>query len=187
MSHEPASNADGLHRPAAPGDVEAGPNLADRRADRIWGPGWIALGVTILIGAVRIDRLEAQGVSWYAAPGLLPAVLGVMILLCGVLITLRARRATGEAAPDEAGLSWPRVLLTLALCLGFGVALVGRGLHFGVAAALYLFVHISLLQWHERGASGQRLRGLAVAAAVAIGAGVAVPYVFEQLFLVRLP
>ncbi|NRF69886.1 tripartite tricarboxylate transporter TctB family protein [Aquincola sp. S2] len=163
------------------------------RVDRPWGAGWIVLGAAITAGAWRIDRLDAQGVAWFAAPGLLPGVLGVLIALCGLLLALRSEPGT-SATPDPASadaapiaLPWRRVLLTLLLCLGFAVVLVGRGLPFGVAAALYLFTHIGLLQWHERGAAGQRLRGLLVAAAIAIGAGLAVPFVFEQLFLVRLP
>jgi len=163
----------------APGAVYA--------SDRVWGPLWIVLGVAITVGSLRIDRLSAQGVEWFAAPGLLPGILGVVIALSGVLISLRAWRAASLTPHDEQSAPWRRVLLTLVVCLGFAIGLVGRGLPFGVAAGLYLFTHISLMQWPERRANGQVLRGLAVAAAIAIGVGLAVPFVFEQLFLVRLP
>jgi hypothetical protein len=157
-------------------------------SDRAWGPFWVVLGAAITVGALRIDRLESQGVEWFAAPGLLPAVLGVLIAVNGLLIALRAWRvprstASGTAAEHD----WRRVGVTLALCLGFAAGLVGHGVRFGVAAGLYLFVHVSLLQWHERRAAGQTLRGLAVAAAVAIGGALIVPFIFETVFLVRLP
>ena len=161
-------------------------HLTPARSDRVWGPLWVVLGAAITIGALKIDRLEAQGVQWFAAPGLLPGVLGVIIALCGVLITLRALRAPA-LADDEGTLDWRRIGLTLLLCLGFAAGLVGHGLHFGVAAGVYLFAHVALLQWRERGAAGQRVRGLLVAAAVALGGALIVPFIFQTLFLVRLP
>lgn len=164
----------------------AGPTHA-ARADRAHGPLWVVFGAAIVAGSLRIDNLASQGVQWYAAPGLLPAILGVLIALSGVLISLRAWRAAPSPDESREPAHWRRVLATLALCLSFATVLVGHGLPFGVAAALYLFVHITLLQWHDRRAAGQTVRGLAVAAAVAIAVGLAVPFVFEQLFLVRLP
>jgi hypothetical protein len=168
------------------------PASADRvvppATDRIDGPLWIVLGAAITVGALRMERLEAQGVEWFAAPGLLPGILGVLIVASGLLISLRIWRAK-----DVAVLEAPtpgervRIALTMLLCLGFAAGLVGHGLPFGVAAALYLFAHIALLQWPERRASGRVVRGLLVAGAVAVGAGFAVPFVFEQVFLVRLP
>ena len=159
-------------------------------SDRIHGPLWVVFGAAVTAGALRIDRLDAQGVEWFAAPGLLPAILGIFMALSGVLIAVRAWRSAelARAAPAEADPGeWRRVSITLLLCLGFAAGVVGRGLPFGVAAALYLFAHITLLQWPERRAAGTTLRGLAVAAAIAVGTGLAVPFVFEQLFLVRLP
>lgn len=156
-------------------------------ADRLHGPLWVVFGAAVTVGALQIDRLGAQGVEWFAAPGLLPAILGVFIALSGVLISLRAWRAAALAQRESDAGERRRVLITLALCIGFAAGLVGRGLPFGVAAGLYLFAHIALLQWDERRAAGTTLRGIALAAAVAVGTALAVPFVFEQLFLVRLP
>jgi hypothetical protein len=161
-------------------------SAAPSRSDRFGGPMWVVIGAAITLGALRIDRLKAQGVEWFAAPGLLPGVLGVIIAICGVLITLRAVRAPA-LAEDEGAADWRRVGLTLLLCLGFAAGLVGHVLHFGLAAGVYLFAHITLLQWRERRAAGQTLRGLLVAAAVAVGGALIVPFIFQTLFLVRLP
>jgi len=160
-------------------------------ADRVWGPGWVVFGAAIMLGAWRTDRLQAQGVEWFAAPGLLPGILGLLIALTGVLIAVRARRSvvgSSIADPgDEQAWDLRRVGLTLLLCLGFAAGLVGRGLPFGALAGVYLFTHITLLQWPERRAAGQTLRGLALAAAVAVGGALIVPFIFESVFLVRLP
>lgn len=158
--------------------------------DRVWGAFWVVLGAAITVGALRMERLEAQGVQWFGAPGLLPGILGLIIALCGLLLVWRSLRApaAADAGDEDTGRTqWRLVGLTLLLCVGFAAGLVGHGLPFSVAAGLYLFAHIALLQWPERRAAGQTLRGLVVAAAVAVGGALAVPYVFETLFLVRLP
>lgn len=156
--------------------------------DRVWGALWVVLGTASTVAALRMDRLEAQGVAWFGAPGLLPGLLGLIIALCGVLLVLRSLRAPVAGAGDEPeATDWKRVALTLLLCVGFAAGLVGHGASFGLAAGLYLFAHVALLQWRERRAAGQTLRGLAVAAAVAVGGALTVPFVFETLFLVRLP
>ena len=170
---------------------EAGTGSASAGADRAWGIFWVLLGGAIAYGALRIDRLEQQGVEWFAAPGLLPLVLGVVIALNGLLILGRGLRgkapAPAEGEEGEAPHSALRIGLTLLLCLGFAVGLVGHGLPFGVCAGLYLFLHLTLLEWDERKAAGTLRRGLARAAIVALAVALAVPYVFEHLFLVRLP
>lgn len=159
------------------------------RPDLVWGAFWVVLGAAITVGALRMERLEAQGVQWFGAPGLLPGILGVIIAVCGLLLALRSLRgpAAASAEDEPAAMPWRGVVLTLLLCVGFAAGLIGHVFHFGVAAGVYLFAHIALLQWPERHAAGQTLRGLAVAAAVAVGGALAVPYLFETLFLVRLP
>ena len=114
-----------------------------------------------------------------------PGLLGIALVVTGLLLTLRAwrePRGAAEPAPD-----WAILGVSLLLCLGFAGIVLGHGPSFGVAAGIYLFLHVAFLQWAERRAAGQTLRGLAVAAAVGIGGGVLVPLVFEQIFLVRLP
>ena len=164
------------------------------RSDLISGAVWAVIGVAIIIGSWRMDRLAAQGVQAFAAPGLVPGILGVLITVTGLAIVLRALRqgalgamASAEQAAAAGSRLGGRAALTLALCLGFAGLLVGHGLPFPVAAALYLFAHILLLQWHERGAAGQRGRGVLVAAAIAVVAAGVISFVFQALFLVRLP
>jgi hypothetical protein len=155
------------------------------RSDRLGGPLWVVFGIAVVVAAWRTERMAAQGVHWFGAPGLVPGLLGIAIGVAGLLLTLRAWRAprgTPPPAPD-----WGILGVSLVLCLAFAGAALGHGPSFGVAAGAYLFLHIAFLQWRERRQAGQTVRGLAVAAAVAIGGGVLVPLVFEQIFLVRLP
>ena len=58
---------------------------------------------------------------------------------------------------------------------------------FPVAATLFLFLQISILQYPERKAKHEVAKGLAIAAAVAVGAATAISLLFQYVFLVRLP
>jgi putative tricarboxylic transport membrane protein len=77
----------------------------------------------------------------------------------------------------------------LGLCLVFGVGLVGHGLPFWLAAALFVTVAVLSLQAPQRRATGEKLslRTLVTTAAIGLGAGAAITIVFQELFLVRLP
>jgi hypothetical protein len=176
---------------AGPHESEAPSNP---RADFHDALGWLALGLAILCGSLTMDRLEAQGVTPYTVPGLLPGLLGIAMMLLGALLAVRSWRAgafaprAAAAAPAEPG-ARGRLLLVLALCLGFGVVLVGHGLPFWLAAALFVTVAILTLQHAPRRAAGRKLtlREMLVAAAIGLGAGLAITLVFQEIFLVRLP
>jgi len=173
---------------------------SSRLADIVSGGIWLAIGFAIIVGSWRMDRLESQGVPWFTAPGLVPGVLGVLIALAALGIVLRALRR--PAAPSSAMSTSDdsiaahgehvdtgfggRALLTLALCLGFAIGLVGR-VPFWIAAAIYLFLHIFLLQFPDRRERGQVGRGIVVAAIIALCASLAISTIFQDLFLVRLP
>ena len=170
--------------------IEEAPSaLPTPRSDLVSGGVWAAIGIAITAGSWNMDRLEKQGVPGFAAPGLVPGILGVLITLAALGIVLRSLKRgalTPEGAVGEK-LPWGRAALTLTLCLGFAAGLVGHGLPFYVAAPVYLFLHILLLQLPERRAAGQVGRGVAVAAAVALGAGIGIALIFQYVFLVRLP
>jgi len=155
--------------------------------------GWLVFGAAVLIGSIRMDRLEAQHINPYTVPGLLPGLLGLVMILLGVLLALRswgrgARLVGGPRfAPDWR--SMRRLAVVIGLILAYTVALLGRGLPFWLVSALYVTASIVLLQAPQRALAGRSLdwRDFAFAATVGIGSGVVIQYVFQELFLVRLP
>ncbi len=164
------------------------------RAELKQSLGWAVLGAAILIASLRMDRLESQGINPYTVPGLLPALLGIVMLLLAGLLALRSwRRGALQAdlaiAPAFDTASARRVALVIALCLVFGIVLVGHGLPFWLAAALFVSVAIVSLQAPLRRAAGRTLglRDVVIAAVIGLGAGAAITLVFQQIFLVRLP
>ena len=112
--------------------------------------------------------------------------------ILGMLLAVRSWRphllAAGNRAPaDRAELK--RLLLVLGLCLAFGVGLVGHGLPFWLAAAIFVTVAILSLQYQQRKSAGERLnlRRFVTTAAIGLGAGAVITLVFQEIFLVRLP
>jgi len=179
------------HDADAPADERDPHTVA--RSELMQSGGWIALGGAVLIASLRMDRLESQHINPYTVPGLLPGLLGIAMMLLGTLLALRswrrgALRDTAAAASFNAAMA-RRVALIVGLCVTFGGVLVGHGLPFWLAAALFVSVTIVLLQRPQRIAAGEQLglRTVVVAAIIGLGAGGIITLVFQQVFLVRLP
>jgi hypothetical protein len=150
-------------------------------ADRLYGLGWALFGAAVLVASWRMDRLESLNINPWSAPGLMPGVLGGLMLLFGLALALRP---AGAPQPEAAG-SWRRTALALVLCFLFAAGLLGRGLPFWLTSAAFMFVAILAFRVMDRAPPGWRLA--ASSAAIAIVAALVISHVFEDLFLVRLP
>jgi len=175
------------------GEDEA--KIVATRSDVWWGIGWFVFGIAVTWGAIKMDRLEHLHINPYTIPGLLPGILGIFIAFFGVILAIRAIRGGAFAALEpksadeqaEDRVAWQRVSVTVAICLAFALGLIGHGLPFWASAAAFIFTFVTVFQWKERGAANQRLRGLLAAAGVAIGGSAVITFIFQELFLVRLP
>jgi hypothetical protein len=159
-------------------------------ADFVSGACWVALAAAIMIGSWRMDRLEHLQASIYSAPGVVPGLIGAALALMGLVLMLRAWRAGALAGAGRPRIAWSeqaRLLIAVALCLAFAIGLVGRGPPFWLAAAIFVAVTVFAFQFPERRAAGTLARGALVAVVYGLVAGYAVHYVFQELFLVRLP
>ncbi len=157
------------------------------------GLAWAAFGVAVLALSLRMDRLEAQHINPYTAPGLLPGLLGIVTILLGGLMALRSWRRGGRFAGGPrlamSGVAMRRLALVLGLIVAYTVVLLGRGLPFWLGAAIYVTASIVLLQAPQRAAEGRglTLREAATALAIGLAAGWVITWVFQDAFLVRLP
>ena len=164
------------------------------RADLRDGLCWAVLGAAILIGSLRMDRLEAQHINPYTVPGLLPGLLGLAMLVLGAVLALRSWRRGAFAQPAEATTALQReerlrYWVVIALCVGYCVVLVGHGIPFWLASAIYVTGSILILKRLSRDEQERRPGAMAWAKALAIGVGssVVTQLVFQELFLVRMP
>jgi Tripartite tricarboxylate transporter TctB family len=180
---------------ASPGDpappTHAGPTA---RSDFFGACGWIVLGLAVFIGSVTMDRLERQNINPYTVPGLLPALLGLAMIALGGTLALRSwRRGAMRQRASEATLDQRderrRIAVVIALCVGYGAVLVGHGLPFWLASTFYVTGSILILRRLSRDAEQRRLsaRALVKAVVIAVVASLTTQWVFQDLFLVRLP
>lgn len=164
------------------------------RSDLWQGLGWVALGVAVLVGSITMDRLESQNINPYTVPGLLPGLLGLAMILLGGVLALRSWQRGALAHPREPFTAHQRetrkrVWIVIALCSVYSVALIGHGLPFWLASALFVTGSIVILQRMNRDPEERRLTPRLWLKAVVIGvlAAVITQVVFQDLFLVRLP
>jgi hypothetical protein len=159
-------------------------------ADLLTGAAWLALAAAIIAGAWRMDRLAHLGATLYTVPGLVPGLLGAAIGLMAIMLMLRGIRAGALAEARAPRLDirahW-RLIATLGLGLVFAIGLVGHGLPFWLAAAVFIAAFVFVFQFEERRRNGTVARGLAFALLFGAVSGLAIHYIFQDVFLVRVP
>lgn len=171
-------------------------------ADRAVAALWAAFGLVIVVASWRMDRLGHQGINPWSAPALLPGVLGLLFIALALALALRRPPATPEAPTDSLptdslptdslptapppALPW-RTLTAAGLCIGFAALGLGHGLSFRWVAAAFVFTFITVFSWSRWRDDARLARGLATALVVAVGAAQAIAWLFESVFLVRLP
>jgi sensor domain CHASE-containing protein len=164
------------------------------RGDFFGALGWAGLGVAVLTGSLMMDRLERQNINPYTVPGLLPALLGIAMIVLGSVLALRSWRR-GALRMVRAPITLDqrderrRIWIVMALCVGYGALLIGHGLPFWLASTIYITVSILIVRRLSRDPEQRRLSVNAVVKAIVIGvcASLITQWVFQDLFLVRLP
>ena len=165
------------------------------RADFISALIWMAFGLSVLVASWRMDRLESQGATAYTAPGLVPGILGAIMALLGLLLAGRAARSGGHRLlstpwrmPAGARVLGRRVGAVLGLSLVYAAGLVGHGgIPFWLATWLYVSLFILLFDWRVRSDKAEVRKGIILAMVYGAGTAFLVSYVFQEVFLGRLP
>ena len=168
-------------------------------ADRIGGLIWIVFGSAVLYGSWTMDRLQSLGIPPSTAPGVVPGLLGIGIVIFGLILVVRRDTAdtpsfskdTDAAAPaktaDVNEFHWRRAALSGFLCLMYGGALLGSGLPYWLLTFGFLFLHIILLDETSDVPARLTVRRLITAAIIAPAFAIVVTLIFQYIFLVRLP
>ena len=148
------------------------------------------LGAVILVASWRMDRLTDRGIDAWSVPGLTPGVIGALMVVMALALAWQAMRAPQapvlDAEPAGPG-STPRTLAAIVMCVLFAGITLGHGLPFVVEGAVFIFVFTALFSWREWHAERRIGRGLAQTLAVAVLASAFISWLFESVFLVRLP
>lgn len=164
------------------------------RSDFWQGVGWVVFGLAVLVLSVTMDRLESQNINPYTIPGLLPGMLGIAMMFVGGVVAVRSMK---RGAFDHARVPFTehqrevrkRVWSVVALVTVYSVVLVGHGLPFWLASAIFVTGSILVLQRMGRDPEERKLTPRTCSKAVVIGvlAAAITQVVFQEVFLVRLP
>jgi hypothetical protein len=164
------------------------------RADFITGIVLILVSLYVLVESWRMPRMEHLGAHPLSVPGVVPAFLAVVLIVFGGVLAIRSIWAGGHRLGLSVGRARAvlaksgnrRLLITLALTIGYAGVLVGRA-PYELATGLFVFGFVVLFEW-ERGLAPVRYaRLLGAAAILAVVATGLVSVAFERLFLVTLP
>lgn len=157
----------------------------------------IVFSISVAVSSYTMPRLEHRGIDPFSAPGIVPGLIGLILLCLALILFVRSIRAGGYKLfsadiidVDSEGVKHPgaaaRVLLTLLISLIYAVGLLGR-VDYTLGTLLYIFSFIVLFEY-QRGVSLLNQKNMLIAALLqAIIAAVLITRVFRKLFLVDLP
>lgn len=159
----------------------------DPRVDLAVAIVFFLVGAAIFFHAWNMPTFRERGGDVFTAPGIVPGFYGIVIAFLAALLGARAvsrkRRGLGPTSSESATAGLAGLTLVIVLCLAFAVGMVTR-LPFWLASAIFVTAFIVIFEWRG-GAPPARL--IAIALAIGVGAGLGIAFVFEKLFLVRLP
>ena len=150
----------------------------------------MAFGITVTVMAVKMPVIERDP---YSSPGVLPAVLGVIITGLSFFMLIRSLyRSKGHlGVPGNSVKSFlkeiatRKMIVTIVLCLLY-VFLLGK-VQFSLLTFLYVFIFIVFFECDRKIPVVQQKKKLLIAGIVAVLSAVLITVVFQYLFLVRLP
>lgn len=154
------------------------------RADLWGGAGWAGFGLLIVAASMRMERFESMGAQLYTMPGFVPGMLGGVLVLLGMVLVLRGWRRSLRGTHTQAGeaLVNRRIGITLLLTLVYAGLLIGRA-PFWLVTGLFVAAFVALFAPEDQAPR----RRLMVALATGVITSAVVTYVFQHIFLVRLP
>ena len=166
-------------------------------SDRIGGAIWILLGAAIAYGSWAMDRLESLQAPPLTAPGLVPGLLGLGLAIFGLILVMRSGpaelpavipvEAKTEPAPDPNDFDWRRTAVSWMLCISYAGVLLGRGAPYWLITAIFLLLHILLIDENRPILAQPSRARLLSAAIISVAITAAVSTIFQYVFLVRLP
>ena len=155
--------------------------VSGSRSDLWGGAVWVAVGGLIVFESLRMERFESMGATFYTYPGFVPGLIGAVVAVLGLVLMARgwrARSVTGDTEP----VANARVVIALLVSLAYCLLLLSH-VHFVLATAVFVAAFTFLFSDRERPAP----RRLLAAGVSGVITSLVVFFVFQEIFLVRLP
>jgi hypothetical protein len=153
------------------------------KADFVMGLVLAAFSLLIVVESLKMPRFEKDWGGFYAAPGFVPLILGITLLVMSLALLLRAVRMRGyRIIPGREAVrgfvrSRPVRRWCLAMIYAFGFFFLLGHIYFYVATCIVLFAYMATF--------GEQKRSLALI--ISLVASGLIYLVFTKLFLVPLP
>ncbi len=164
------------------------------KADFLMSIVLVLFGLFVMILSFQMPDFADQNVNPYSAPGVVPALLGAIFLLLGIVMLIRSifrkgyrLRITGTNIS-----AWlkdhttHRFLITLGLSVVYALILLGR-MHFLLATGLYMFSFVVLFEYKRGVGLFAQKKTLMMALLLAVLTSGSIYWVFRYLFLVSFP
>jgi len=154
----------------------------------------MGFGVWIVIHSFQMPRFEELGANPFSVPGIVPAILGTIIFILSFIVFIRSLTRKGyrlglnrtSLTGFFRNVSMQRMLLTILICIVYGIVLVGR-INYYLATFVFVLVFLILFQYRpSEGFPAQRKKLVLSFIQALLTAGI-VGAVFRYLFLVDLP
>jgi hypothetical protein len=144
--------------------------------------------------SIQMPRYEGLGVNPYSVPGIVPGLLGLILLILGLVLLIRSILRKGyhlglsieiikQYFTDE---STKHFLLALILSLVYGVLWLTR-IPYSLATGLYILFFILIFEYRPRENISSQKKTILYSLVEAISVSAGVTLVFRYLFLVDLP
>jgi len=154
----------------------------------------MAFGVWIVIHSFQMPRFEELGANPFSVPGIVPGILGTIIFILSFIVFMRSLTRKGyRLGLNRATLtgffrnaSMQRMLLTILICIVYGIVLVGR-INYYLATFVFVLVFLILFQYRPSEGFPARRKTLVLSFIQAVLTAGIVGAVFRYLFLVDLP
>jgi putative tricarboxylic transport membrane protein len=164
------------------------------RADFITSMILIVVGAATVRNSLAMPRFEDQGGTFLDSPGIVPAILGSLLVLLSLVVLLRAivrkgyrlginRASLGALLKDQTTV---RMLVTIGFGVVYGLFLM-RWLHFIASTIIFAFAFIVAFEWDLGKPPAAQWKVPVFAAVISVATTLAVYFAFTKLFLVNLP
>jgi hypothetical protein len=164
------------------------------RADFLTSMILIVVGVAIFWISLEMPRYEDQGGSFLDSPGIVPAILGLLIAALSLVVFIRSivrkgynlgwNKASFTAVLKDT--KTVRMLVTIGFGIFYGLFLM-RLLHFIASTLVFIFMFIMVFEWDLKKSLAAQWKVPVFAAVIAVGVTAGVYGAFQYLFLVNLP
>lgn len=164
------------------------------RADFITSMILIVVGVATIWLSLEMPRYEDQGGTFLDSPGIVPMILGVMLVALSVVVLIRSivrkgyrlgwNKTSLRAALKDT--KTVRMLVTIAFGLVYGLFLL-RWLGFFASTLIFAFVFIVAFEYDLKKPLASQWKVPVFAAVISAASTAVVYFAFTKLFLVNLP